>query len=139
MEINIMAKPGIKPEMQPCALLIEHDPELRRIMIISLEQSGMKVIATSRFAHALQVLQQETHDLFLTDIDLGDGDPGRLITAFRRNKRSGCGAVVVTTACRLEDGWRRKHKPDAVIYKPFDIRHMIRLMWALLEKKSDRV
>lgn len=113
-------------------LIIEHDPALRKIMEISLEQAGVSVKSVSRYANAMQILQQEPPDVFVVDFDLRDGDPGRLITAYRQFSTNNNSAVMVSTSDRLEDEWRRKHKPDSVIYKPFDIRHLIRLISSLI-------
>ncbi len=117
-------------------LIIEHDPALRKIMEISLEQAGVRVEAVSRYANALQILQQEPPKVFIVDFDLRDGDPGRLITAYRQHPKGNDGTVMVSTAHRLEDEWRREHRPDSVIYKPFDIRYLIRKIFLLTKNKS---
>jgi len=122
-------------DMQPYVLIIEHDPELRKIMELSLEQTGAKVTGVGRFANALHILQEKPPDVFVVDFDLQDGDPGNLIDTFRECSSNHKSPVMVSTANRLEDEWRRKHKPDSVIYKPFDIRYLIRLVTLLLKNK----
>ncbi|MCJ7702720.1 MAG: response regulator, partial [Anaerolineales bacterium] len=86
-----MAENPNNVDMQPYVLLIEHDPELRKIMEISLEQAGVRVEAVSRYANALQILQQEPPDVFVIDFDLMKGDPGKLITAYRQNPEDNVG------------------------------------------------
>lgn len=130
MNITDTKKPLISPEKQISILLIEHDPELRKVMKLTLEQNGLRVKAVERFANALQVLEQGDPDLFLVDFDLSDGDPGELIELFRRNKEDK-GAVLLTTTSRPDDHWRRTYQPDAVVYKPFDVRHLYRRILAL--------
>ena len=130
MNITETRKPRISPENPIEILLIEHDPQLRKVMKISLEQNGLRVVAVERFSKALQVLEQGDPDLFLVDFDLADGDPGKLIEVFRRNKRDK-GAVLLTTTIRPDDHWRRTYRPDAVVYKPFDVRHLYRRIQSL--------
>jgi two-component system response regulator PrrA len=117
-------------------LIIEHDPALRKIMEISLEQAGVSVEAISGYADALEILQQEPPEVFILDIDLHDGDPGRLISAYREHPNGRHGTVMVATADRLKDAWRREHRPDSVIYKPFDIRYLIQKIYVLTKQKS---
>jgi DNA-binding response OmpR family regulator len=117
-------------------LIIEHDPALRKVMLISLEQAGMKVKAVSRYANALEFLQQESPDIFIMDLDMRGGDLEKLISVYRKHLDSDQSTVMVLTANRLKDDWRRKHQPDAVIYKPFDIRYLIRKIDNLTKNKS---
>lgn len=130
MNITDTRELRISPENPIEILLIEHDPELRKVMKITLEQNGLRVVAVERFANALQVLEQGDPDLFLVDFDLVDGDPGKLIEVFRRNKQDK-GAVLLTTTSRPDDHWRRTYQPDAVVYKPFDVRHLYRRILSL--------
>jgi two-component system OmpR family response regulator len=123
------------PEDRLYVLLIEHDPELRKIMELSLQQAGLEVGSVGRYANALQVLGQRAPDIFIIDFDLRDGDPGGLISAYRRHPKFTGGPVVISTSDRLNDDWRRKHKPDTVIYKPFDMRYLIRLIGVFEQEK----
>lgn len=130
MNITDTKKPKISPKKPINILLIEHDSELRKVMKITLEQNGLNVIAVEHFGNALQILEQGDPDLFLVDFDLADGDPGKLIEVFRRNKENR-GAVLLTTTSRPDDHWRRTYRPDAVLYKPFDVRHLYRRILSL--------
>ncbi len=129
--INLKSHPD-----QPYVLIIEHDPALRKIMELSLRQAGLEVRSISRYANALQILAQKIPDIFIVDFDLRDGDPGKLIAAYRRQSKLSGNSLVVSTAERLKDEWRRKHQPDAVLYKPFDIRHLIRLISVYAHEKA---
>ena len=130
MNITDTKKPMISPKKSIKILLIEHDPELRKVMKITLEQNGLNVMAVECFANALQILERGDPDLFLVDFDLADGDPGKLIEIFRQNTKDS-GAVLLTTTSRPDDHWRRTYRPDAVVYKPFDVRHLYRRILSL--------
>jgi DNA-binding response OmpR family regulator len=115
-------------------LIIEHDAALRKIMEISLEQVGVSVEAVSEYAYALEILQQDAPEVFILDIDLRDGVPEKLIAAYREHPNGRNGTVMISTANRLEDKWRREHRPDSVIYKPFDMRYLVRKIISLINK-----
>jgi DNA-binding response OmpR family regulator len=131
-----MAEEPSTSNNNPFVLIIEHDPELRKVMEISLKQAGVEVESVSQYANALYVMEQKPPDVFIVDVDLRDGKPGKLIHVFRECRKPKTGIVLVSTSDRLEDDWRRKYKPDSVIYKPFDIRYLIRLIGELTSKKE---
>jgi DNA-binding response OmpR family regulator len=112
-------------------LLIENDPELRKVMKISLEQNGMKVTAVSKPANAINYLEQEIPDFFMVDFEMNGGNPGELIKTFRKTAEDKGGITLLTTTCRPDDDWRQKYQPDVVIYKPFDLRQLQRRIAAL--------
>lgn len=120
----------------PLVLIIEHDPALRNAMQISLEHAGISVEAISRSTNALQIMQQAPPEVLILDIDLRGGDPEKLISTYRGNRNRDNGTVMVSTANRLEDKWRRKYRPDTVLYKPFDMRYLIRKISLLTKNKS---
>jgi DNA-binding response OmpR family regulator len=119
---------------KPQVLVIEHDSALRKIMEISLEQAGVSVEAVSKYANALEILQKDPPEVFILDYDLRDGDPGKLITAYRKHPNGHDGTVMVSTAHRLEDKWRQENRPNSVIYKPFDMRYLVRKILSIINK-----
>lgn len=121
----------VKTKQAYSILLIENDPELRKVMKISLEQCGMRVTAVSKSFNVLKVLEDDIPDFFLVDFDFPGADPGKLIQVFRELKKDSRGFAMVTTTSRPDDNWRRRYQPDAVIYKPFDLRHLQRRISAL--------
>jgi DNA-binding response OmpR family regulator len=129
-----MDKDSINIENQ--VLIIAPDPALRKVILISLEQAGMDVKALSRYANALTHLQQSCPNVFIVDLDLRGGDPGKLIAAYRANRELDRTVVVALTTNHLKVAWRREYQPDAVIYKPFDMRYLVSKINALTEQKS---
>jgi DNA-binding response OmpR family regulator len=117
-------------------LITECHPELRKILEVSLSHAGMKVKAVSMPKNTLQILQEDQPDVFVVDFDLGKKNAEKLIAAYRHNQKNNNGIVLVSTPNRLEDGWRKKIKPDSVIYKPFDIRYLIRLIFLLAQNQT---
>jgi DNA-binding response OmpR family regulator len=105
-------------------------------MQISLEQAGINVEAISSYTNARQILQQAPPEVFILDIDLRGGDSEKLISTYRGHRNRDNGTVMVSTAHRLEDRWRREYRPDTVLYKPFDMRYLIRMISLLTKNKS---
>ncbi len=113
-----------------CVLLQEADHDLRRVLAESLEQHGLQVSQAIGEHHALATLEDEPQLAVLIVEFVPEGDSTeRIIENFRASAEDG--KVVVTTDERLENGWRRSVQPDAVIYKPFDTRYLIRSIDAL--------
>jgi DNA-binding NtrC family response regulator len=115
-------------------VIVENDPALCRIMEISLYQAGLNVEAVSEYEDAIMILQHQKPIIFILDKDINEVDAGKLITDYRQYLNADEGSVIVSTANRLKDEWRQKYKPDKVVYKPFDIRYLIRLILTLLEE-----
>ncbi|MFN2235649.1 MAG: hypothetical protein ACK2U1_15590 [Anaerolineales bacterium] len=121
-------------ENKPQVLILEHDLALRKVMEISLEQAGVRVSAVGLHTSALEMLQQNAPEVFILDIDSRDGNPEKLLTAYRDHKNGRNGTVMISTVNRLEDKWRRKHRPDSVIYKPFDMRFFVKKILSLINE-----
>ena len=124
--INLQDKPQV--------LILEHDPALRNVMEMSLEQAGVRVAAIGLYAIAVEILQQSVPEVFILDIDMSDGDPDKLMTTYREHQGGKKGTVMISTVNRLEDKWRREHRPDSVIYKPFDMRYFVRKILSLVNE-----
>lgn len=121
-------------EDMPQVLILEHDPALRKVMEISLEQAGIRVAAVGMYANAVEILRQNVPDVFILDIDLPDGDLDKLMITYREHQYGKNGTVMISTVNRLEDKWRREHRPDSVIYKPFDMRYFVRKIISLVHE-----
>ena len=114
-------------------LLLEKDRGLRKIITLTLLHQGMTVYAASDPHGAQQILSVEMPDLFILALDNPGGTNGGLIDLYREHQRETAGAVLVTTTVRPTDAWRNRYQPDVVIYKPFDIRFLIRCILELFQ------
>lgn len=123
-------------------LLVESDDSLRRVISASLEQINVKVIEASGAESAQSILESEHPELLIVELDFPHKHNSKLIEVFRKNKPNHKGAVVVITAQRPSNTWRRKYQPRATVYKPFDIRHLCRVITTLVrvnDRKSAEV
>ena len=112
-------------------LVLERDVELRRSIALSLEQNGLQVFEAGDDAQAFEVLEREALALLVIDRDSALRCE-QVIKAFRKKSRRSSRRVLLITMERLEDVWRQRFRPDAVIYKPFDIRYLYRRIARLM-------
>lgn len=110
--------------MSATVLLLETENSLRRVVAASLQQLGLRIIEAEDADAAREHLQDEAPDLFVLELDHPSGENGALIDAYR--EQSDEGAVVLTTTERPKDDWRQRYQPEAVVYKPFDVRYLSR-------------
>jgi DNA-binding response OmpR family regulator len=116
--------------MAATVLLLESEPSLRKVVAASLQQNGLRILQAEDAEAARQQLDEEEPDLFVLELDHPAGEHGSLIEAYRQ--RCGGGPVVLTTTERPEEAWRRRYRPEAVVYKPYDVRLLARRIRALI-------
>lgn len=116
--------------MSATVLLLETETSLRKVVAASLQQLGLRIIEAEDAEAAREHLRQEAPDLFVLELDHPSGENGALIDAYRQ--QSDEGAVVLTTTERPNDDWRQRYQPEAVVYKPFDVRYLSRRVRRLI-------
>ncbi|HUF37942.1 MAG TPA: hypothetical protein VMN57_05415 [Anaerolineales bacterium] len=126
-----MNEPSGKSKKPTNLLLLERDSELRRSVRLALEGDGVEVWSAPDAVRAREILAQRSPDLIVLDHENLAEHLGPLIAQYRGDGDGKGGIVLVTTARRIEDGWRLRHRPDFVIYKPFDVRFLCRRVKAL--------
>lgn len=70
-------------DRNPCVLLVEDDPVSRSVFTLALERSGAQVDACDSVRTARAVAMRGTHELWLIDAHLPDGDGIALLTDLR--------------------------------------------------------
>ncbi len=123
--------------MSTTVLLLETERSLRKVVAASLQQLGLRIIEAEDAEAARQHLQGDAPDLFVLELDHPSGDNGELIDAYRA--QSDEGAVVLTTTERPKDDWRQRYQPEAVVYKPFDVRYLLRRVRRLIHNNDEPV
>lgn len=120
--------------MSATVLLYERETRLRKVVAASLRQMGLRIIEAGNAAAARRQMETEQPDLLLLELDHPAGENGALIEAYR--EMEGEGAVVLTTTQRPNNGWRERYQPEAVIYKPYDIRFLCHRISRLVQDNS---
>jgi DNA-binding NtrC family response regulator len=116
-------------------LLVESEDSLRRVITASLERLGLRVLEADNPSAALRMIRTRHLELLIVELDFPEGNNCTLIDAFRRHNRDHRNAVVVTTTQRPSGDWRREYKPSTTIYKPFDIRHLCKIVTSIIEQE----
>jgi DNA-binding NtrC family response regulator len=111
-------------------LLLETEASLRKVVAASLQQSGLHIIEAGDAEEARHHLTEESPAVFIVELDHPAGENGQLIETYRRDNDDG--AVVLTTTERPKDDWRQRYQPEAVVYKPFDIRVLAKSVRSLV-------
>jgi DNA-binding response OmpR family regulator len=123
-----------KPDGRGSLLLVERDAELRKAIGLCLQQDGWRILAASDAGEACRVLERETPEVLVLNAGPSPDRRGEAVASFRDRQGAGRrGFVVITADQHLEEAWRRKYRPDAVVFKPFDVRHLSRRIARLTE------
>jgi DNA-binding response OmpR family regulator len=124
--------------MHESILLVESDLDLRRVMTLSLQQVGFDVFDASDMPHAYEILKEESPEILILELDFPHGNNGALINTYRKlhDQDLKDGAVILTTTRRPGDAWRKTYQPDAVVYKPFDVRGLCDLVRCHIQSNS---
>ena len=121
-------------------LLLEREHDLRKAIALSMLQMDMHVTEASTIEQARNYIQEQLPDtaddfsrkVFILDLDFPDGKSSELINLFRQKNDGQQAIVLVITAERPMDTWRTIYKPDAILYKPLDVRYLIKKLKAWL-------
>jgi two-component system, OmpR family, response regulator len=105
---------------QPLVLVVEDEALLLDELQLALEDAGFRVLAASRGAEALSLLQDEIASIraLVTDVNLGEGTNGWELAHFAREQNAEL--PVVYASGGTEADWAINGVPKSVfIAKPF--------------------
>jgi DNA-binding response OmpR family regulator len=116
-------------------LLVEPDHQLRRVIAASLEQKGLRVLQASDTRFALSLLEREDPELLILDLR-PSASTDRLVEVYLDDELENDKnrPILITTLDRPDAQWLQEVKPDAVIYKPFDVRYLYRRVMESLQE-----
>jgi DNA-binding NtrC family response regulator len=109
-------------------LLVERDKDLRRVISASLAQMDVNVLEARDDKEARQILEKDHVKILIVEHDWKHSKNTNVIEAYREQMKGEIGKVLVTTKDRLDDNWREQQNPLTVLYKPFDVRYLCRLI-----------
>jgi DNA-binding NtrC family response regulator len=115
-------------------LLVEAHADLRRVMRACLEQMNIRVLEAANVQSAKEILRGENPRALVVDYDFPRLLNGEIIEA-SRGRGNNQPAIIVTTTQRISDDWRDRYRPSAVVYKPFDIRLLLKTILTSIKER----
>lgn len=119
-------------------LLLEQEIHLRKVVSLSLKETGMEVVEASSTDEASSLLRRQAYHLLIVSIGQKDEGIDALLHDFRQQDWHRVARLIVITGERISTAWRSRHKPDMTIYKPYDIRHLCRAARAMTQPDEDK-
>jgi DNA-binding response OmpR family regulator len=128
---------GSRPSAQAgkTVLLVEDEPSVRQLLVMSLKAHGYAVIEAGEGNDALDLLEGTPHlDLLITDLGLASGFTGRQLAEAARALRPGLKVLFITGyagpaaagSSPLETGMELMTKPFTMAAFSTRVRAMIR-------------
>ena len=115
-------------------LVIEDNPLLEQVLIHSLKNIGVDVLATETPEDAIQEIEQRSPSLVIYDTEKSN-PAAEIVEAINNHPKT---ELLILHSGRLSDQDRKKLQPKEVIYKPFDTRFVCRRVIDLLSKNKSR-
>lgn len=107
-------------------LVVDDEARLRETFIRALTGRGYVVTGAESFGSAMRELYAGTFDLLLVDINLPDGTGWDILRIIRAKGSSV--AVIVLSAIPPQATLVRELQPNGVLYKPFPMDALFRLV-----------
>ena len=105
-------------ESSPTVLIVDNDPDIRRVMSVRLANAGYICVEAGTGAQALAEWQRRSFDLVVSDLNMPGGDGIALADALQRSENV---PIIFVTGFREDFRKRlRRVKDVTVLEKPFD-------------------
>lgn len=111
-------------------LVVENDPELRRLITLRLTSAGHQCTEAGTGAQALGEWRHRSFDVVVSDLNMPSGDGIALADALQRDE-----VVPIIFITGFRDDYKRrlrKVKDATVLEKPFDLAQLLELIEAAL-------
>ena len=121
----------------PQVLLLEDDPQLRDVLVRSLDAEGFEARAVGTAHELLDRVGRGAPDVFVIDIGLPDAD-GRDVCQALRAQGIAAPVLFLTARDALTDRLQGfSAGGDDYLVKPFDIEELVARLQALLRRSGD--
>ncbi|MDR7251419.1 DNA-binding response OmpR family regulator [Nocardioides sp. BE266] len=125
--------------MPQTVLLVEDEPDLARVMTVSLSRAGFDVLVSGTAADAVKVVASVHVDIIVTDRGLPDGDGMELVRRLRSDGFAGGILVASGRSGPAHDEECRAAGADGVLAKPFRLADLAAGLHALAPSQPDAV
>lgn len=129
---EMLSKEGMKGSF---ILIIDDEPDICRLLQLSLVRYGYNVKYVHALTDGLQYLQQQQPDLLFLDIHLPDGSGLEALPAIKKK----CPTLPVITISAYDNGMEKQTALNAgasyFLAKPFNVKSLDELMGVMLSRK----
>ena len=125
--------------MPTTVLLVEDEPDLVRVMTISLSRAGFDVLVCGTSAEASEIVASHHVDILITDRGLPDADGADLVRDVRRDGFAGAVLVASGRSGAAHDEECRAAGADGVLAKPFRLAELVARLTSLAPPESSSV
>jgi DNA-binding NtrC family response regulator len=130
------AAAGVPEHERRKVLVVEDDPDIRKILQLFLSEKGFLVKAADQPASALQILEQEPVDLILSDVRM-PGMSGLELLRHLKERDPEIQLVLMTAYSCVKDAVEAIQLGAAdYVEKPIDFRRLERVIAAVFEKRT---
>jgi len=132
-------QPGVIPTGHETLLLVEDDPQLRRLIRATLEKFGYQVADAGSGAETMALWEQRGNDFHLAMVDLilPEGVNGLELVEQLRARRPGLKAILMSGYGEQIPDLTAKALPGVrLLSKPFDPQSLARIVRHSLDEKS---
>ncbi len=119
-------------------VVVDDDPDVRRVVAIKLERAGFSVVTAPDAASGLAAVLREGPDVAVVDRMLPDGDGLELVGALRAALADACPVIVVLSArtelAEIVEGIAAG--ADDYVTKPFSPRDLVERILVALARRG---
>lgn len=123
---------------KPTILVVEDDPDLRRILGLQLRTEGFTVVEAEDGAAAFEVLQDLLPDCVVLDLMMPRMDGFAFLKRIRSLNRTADVPVLILTASedRRHKSKSNQYMADAFLNKPYNLQELTEVVTRLCGEKS---
>jgi len=125
--------------MNTCALVVDDDKLLLRLVELNLNRIGIKVLMAEDGKEALRLAWEERPDVILLDIMMPRMDGYEVIQRLKAEKRTRNIPVIMLTAKSNPGDQQRSREMGAVDYitKPFQLEELRQVVQSVVSGRAD--
>jgi len=122
----------------PLVLVVEDEPQLQRVLRLTLEANGMRYIDALNAAEAVKRLNDQRPDLIIADLSLPDGDGVEVIRIAR--KLTSAPILVLSARSQEQDKiFALDAGADDYVTKPFSTGELLARLRVALRHAANRI
>lgn len=129
----------MRTDNRPQILVIEDEASLSRVLSLALKGGGFGVSIAATGAQGLQLIQEESCDLILSDIDLPDINGFEVCKRVKQNPKLRRIPIILMSGRLAEENQARAMEEGAVDFlsKPFSMKLLLNKIAAHVHSGND--